>query len=371
MQEKYHIKNVDAILSPSLVLFSEIVKKNMLEMVRIAGNPIRLRPHCKTHKMAQVIRMAMSMHIDKQKCATIAEAEMLASTGCRDILIAYQLVGPNLDRLVHLTDNLPEVRFGVLVDCVRGVQMLAQAMDRGQRGIDVYVDLNPGMMRTGIETGDSAKQLYTSIEQYKNLNAKGFQWYDGHHRQKDIHQRRDAVLDGWKRCKEFQLLVERDAKPVECIVACGTGSFPILAEIDDPVLELSPGTVMFFDRGYQVQFPEMNFVPAAVLLTRVVSDNQDHRLTLDLGHKACAADPPLEKRVFFPMLPDARIVMQNEEHLVIETQQANRFQLGDYLIGIPWHVCPTTALHEFVYVVNGDGATEQWKVDARNRVLSY
>lgn len=363
------ISNIETLLSPSLVVFEQTVKKNLEETVRIAGSPDRLRPHCKTHKMNQIINMAMDIGINKQKCATIAETEMLADCGCKDILIAYQLVGPNLQRLIKLTDKFPTAKFAVLVDCPQGLEQLGSAVAGINRTVDTYIDLNTGMRRTGIDVGGAAVSLYENIEKHENLNAAGFHWYDGHIRDQDFRQRYDSVMRGWDSCKQFQQVVEDNCKPIERIVACGTGSFPVLAEVDDPVLELSPGTVIFFDQGYHTQFPEMNFEPAARLLTRVVSTNRKNHLTLDLGHKACAGDPPMEKRAYFPDLPDARLIMQNEEHLVIESNQAGQFKLGDTLLAIPWHICPTTALHEFVYVVKPNGSIDTWKVNARNRVL--
>jgi D-serine deaminase-like pyridoxal phosphate-dependent protein len=135
-------------------------------------------------------------------------------------------------------------------------------------------------------------------------------------------------------------------------------------------LELSPGTTVFYDAGYTSAFPDLQFQIAAVLLTRVVSRPSPDRVTLDLGYKACASDPPAGRRLVFPDLPDAEQVLQNEEHLVLKTPQADRFQPGDELVAIPWHICPTTALHKQVYVVSGGRLVGRWDVAARDRCLT-
>jgi D-serine deaminase-like pyridoxal phosphate-dependent protein len=114
----------------------------------------------------------------------------------------------------------------------------------------------------------------------------------------------------------------------------------------------------------------LRFTPAALLLTRVVSRPTKDRVTLDLGYKAVASDPPAGNRVMFPDLPDAKAVLQNEEHLVLETSQADRFQPGDELFAIPRHVCPTSAMHKDVYVVSAGKLIGNWKVAARDRVLT-
>src|SRR4029453_140978 len=102
-----------------------------------------------------------------------------------------------------------------------------------------------------------------------------------------------------------------------------------------PAIELSPGTIVFHDWGYGESFPDLAFTPAALMLTRVISRPTADRVTLDLGYKAGASDPPAGNRVLFPDLPDAKAVLQNEEHLVLETAQAHRFQPGDELWAIP------------------------------------
>ncbi|MGH8244838.1 MAG: D-TA family PLP-dependent enzyme, partial [Gammaproteobacteria bacterium] len=158
--------------------------------------------------------------------------------------------------------------------------------------------------------------------------------------------------------------------PVPRIVAGGTASFPIFATLDDQAIELSPGTIIFNDAGYNEMFPDLNFAPAALLLTRVISRPTANRVTCDLGYKSVASDPPAGNRLFFPDLPDAKAVLQNEEHLVLETPQAERFAPGDELLAISRHVCPTSALHKFVYVVAGGKLVGTWEVAARDRVLT-
>jgi D-serine deaminase-like pyridoxal phosphate-dependent protein len=99
-----------------------------------------------------------------------------------------------------------------------------------------------------------------------------------------------------------------------------------------------------------------------------VSRPRSDRLCLDLGHKAVAADPS-GPRVYFPDLPDARIIGQNEEHLIIETPQAHEIPLGTPLLGIPTHICPTCALHRRAYIVADGMLVDEWEVTARDRVL--
>ena len=93
------------------------------------------------------------------------------------------------------------------------------------------------------------------------------------------------------------------------------------------------------------------------------------RVTFDLGYKAVASDPPADRRVIFPDIPDAKLVMQNEEHLVVQTDAAEKFQPGDELFAIPRHACPTSALHKQVFVVSNGKLVDRWDVVARDRWL--
>jgi D-serine deaminase-like pyridoxal phosphate-dependent protein len=167
-------------------------------------------------------------------------------------------------------------------------------------------------------------------------------------------------------------VLEARGASVPAIVAGGTPTFPIYAAMTEiPNLECSPGTFVLHDYGYGARYHDLPGVqPAAVLLTRVISRPTAHRVTLDLGNKAVAADPLLAKRVHLLNVPDYSVVGHNEEHLIIETAQPDQFAVGDVLYALPGHICPTMALHRDVYVAEQGKVTGTWKVAARDRVLS-
>jgi D-serine deaminase-like pyridoxal phosphate-dependent protein len=115
----------------------------------------------------------------------------------------------------------------------------------------------------------------------------------------------------------------------------------------------------------------LDFECAAFLLTRIISKPGKDRLCLDLGHKAVAAEKPIAKRAWFPDLSEARPLLQSEEHFVLECPNAEDFSVGDALLAVPWHICPTVALHHEAHLVrDGKVSGETWKVVARNRKLT-
>src|SRR5437660_11692761 len=108
MNPAYALKDTSAVFSPALLFYKDLIRRNIGYAVEIAGNPARLRPHVKTHKTREIVRLALERGITRHKCATIAEAEMLAGCGVRDVLLAYPLVGPNCARMARLASSFPD-----------------------------------------------------------------------------------------------------------------------------------------------------------------------------------------------------------------------------------------------------------------------
>ena len=370
MDSKYAIKDTSQIFSPALLVYREIVIRNLKKMIEIAGDVRRLRPHCKTHKMPAVTKLELEMGITRHKCATFAEAEMLADCGVKDIFLAYNLVGPNILRAVRFLQKYPDVKFAVTADDAHKILELSEAVSAIRGTIHVLLDLDTGLHRTGVVPGPPAAELYQRIMDSQGLVPGGFHLYDGHNHQTDLAERTKLVMSGWESASKLRDDFVRRGWSVPAIVCGGTGSFPVFARINDPVIELAPGTCVFHDSGYGAAFPDMDFEPAVVMLTRVISRPSPDRLTCDLGNKSVASDPPRGQRVTFPDIPGAEQVLHNEEHLVLQTPLAERYQPGDELYAIPKHVCPTSALHKQAYVIEGGEVVEMWDVVARDRCLT-
>jgi D-serine deaminase-like pyridoxal phosphate-dependent protein len=113
--------------------------------------------------------------------------------------------------------------------------------------------------------------------------------------------------------------------------------------------------------------PDLDFEYAALLITRVVSVIDERHLCLDLGHKAVASENPLPQRIHFLNAPDFVPIQHSEEHLVVETSDSSRYQVGSLLYAVPEHICPTVALYDRAYVVRNKRIYTYWEVTARNR----
>jgi D-serine deaminase-like pyridoxal phosphate-dependent protein len=370
MNPTYQLRDTSEVFTPALLFYKDLIRKNIARAIEIAGSPDRLRPHAKTHKTREITRMELEAGITKQKCATVAEAEMLAGSGVQDVLIAYPVIGPNCRRLANLAAAFPRARFGALVDSEVGVRQLSAAMEQAGQHVDAFLDVDIGMHRTGISPDEKAGILYETIARLPGLLPGGIHAYDGHNNQENLAERQAAVAKNYEPVLKLRATLQQKGLPVPRLVAGGTPTFTLCAQLDWPGLECSPGTFVLHDHGYSTRYPDLGFTPAALLLTRVVSKPAKNRLTLDLGYKAVASDPPAGKRCILLNLTDYEPVLQNEEHFVVETPEADRFSPGDTMYAMPTHICPTCAMHRQALVVENGQVADQWTIVARDRVLT-
>ncbi len=361
----YEIKNIDALDSPALVVYPERVKRNIAELLRSIDNVSRLRPHIKTHKSLEVSRLMLEAGIRKFKCATIAEAEMLAMAGAKDILLAYQPVGPKAFRLSSLATEFPDIAWACLIDNENSARFLGKIFEASEQVARVYIDLNVGMNRTGIDPA-KALALVESLQHIKGLTIIGLHAYDGHLRDTDYDARKKRCDEAFAMTTDLQSQIEKKFGKRLIIVAGGTPTFSIHAKRQD--VECSPGTFIYWDKGYEAILQEQHYEHAALVISRVISLPSENIICTDLGHKAIASENPLANRVFFLNAPELEPIGHSEEHMVFKTQK--KYAVGDVLYGVPFHVCPTVALHDLANVVIDGKFTETWVNSSRKRKLT-
>ncbi len=366
-KEWYKIENERDVFSPSLLVYPDRIERNIERMVAIAGDTGRLRPHVKTCKMPEIIRMQLAHGITRFKCATIAEAEMTAACGAKDVLLAMQPVGPNIERFFSLKRAFRETAFSCTVDSAEIIRQLSDKAVKNETDAELWLDLNTGMDRTGIRPGKDAIEIYRMMNSLPNLKAAGFHVYDGHIREKDPEKRRRICDDAFAPVERMREELRSEGFPKIRIVAGGSPTFPVHAARGD--VESSPGTVLLWDFGYSSSYSDYGFLHAAVLFTRVISKPAAGIVCLDLGHKAVASEMP-QPRIMIPGIDDLSITGHNEEHMVIRTSQASRLLPGDAIYAIPWHICPTVDRYDTVNVVTGSRVTGEWKVEARKRRIT-
>lgn len=356
----YQLTNESTLDTPALLVYPDRIQQNIDRAIEMAGGVDQIRPHVKTHKMLKVAEMQVASGITHFKCATIAEAEMMAQAGAKDILIAYQLSGPRIVQLARLIQNYPSSTFSSLVDNHISANRLAEKFTENSPA-KIFLDIDAGHHRTGIPVGTGLDDLIKSIETSPSLMIQGVHVYDGHNTDPSL-QKRIAL-------SETALGPVRpylSQHPGWELVTGGSPSFGAHRLHDDR--RCSPGTFVFWDHGYQKNYPEYEFVYAAVLATRVISRIDDQTYCLDLGHKHVASEGAAPQIALLGTLAYEQVI-HSEEHLVIRFEEAMNLEVGEVLYGVPRHICPTVALYDFVSVISNHAVTDRWEVTARNLTM--
>ncbi len=362
MKEWFVIDNEEDLLSPSLLFYEEHIIYNIHQMITIAGDVQRLRPHIKTYKCGEIISLQMDYGISKFKCATLAEAALLGSLHVPDVLIAYPLVGPNIRAMSTLMDKYPKTRFSALIDHPSLITSWNTVFT--DRKVDLFIDVNVGMNRTGTSK-ENVLALFSDLYGTTNLCFRGLHIYDGHIRDEDPIARQQSVEAA---CSGIDDIIAQISKvytaPFENVYG---GSVSFMNHARYPERQLSPGTTLIWDHGYQSRFSDIPMKIAAVVATRVISKPSTDTICLDLGHKAIASEMKVAP-AFFPQIPDAKISVHSEEHMAVETDHVDQWPIGKLSYAIPWHVCPTVALHEEAIIVRNHKVIDNWTITARKRL---
>jgi D-serine deaminase-like pyridoxal phosphate-dependent protein len=364
--------------TPRLVVYRRRVEENIrrmrsyLEAVAPGSGLGHLRPHAKTHKCRWATELLAASGVSKHKC-TPNELDMLLEAGARDVFVAYPLLLPQARRLAERVARFPEARIAAQVGGEEHARMLARAAREQGVEIDCYLDLDVGSGRTGMPPA-SAPELARAIRDaglFEGLRLRGLHAYDGHNHSPDPGERAACAREAMAALVAGLRALERAGIPVERLIVAGSPGFePCLEELVvrhgvEAEVDVSPGTWIFWDSGYERLMPA-KFEMAALLLARVMDRPRGDLSTLDMGYKRWAIDQgPLE---LFSRR-GLTVAKTSEEHTVIRHEPDDRPALGAPILAAPRHVCPTVNLWESFTLVGRDGAIE-WPavpIEARNR----
>lgn len=364
-KEWFHISNTDALDSPVVVVYEERVQHNIELLLQMAPAE-RLRPHVKTHKCAEVTALMLQAGLTKFKCATIAEAEMLAMAGAPDVLLAYQPAGPKLQRFLSLVNKYGQTRFSCLVDAPETAAIINQEAIKCKLRIPVFLDLNVGMNRSGIDPRQ-AFPLAIFCSSAKGLHLAGLHAYDGHIHDASLAVRAQMCAAAFAPVSDLWQQLKKEGLEQGEVVAGGSPSFTV--HLHHKHVTCSPGTFVYWDANYEKLLAEQPFLPAAVVISRIISLPDATTVCTDLGHKSVASENAIDKRVVFLNAPALKPIAHSEEHLVLSAPAGHSHRIGDVLYGLPFHICPTIALYEEVTVVKDGSVYTQWHNTARDRKI--
>jgi D-serine deaminase-like pyridoxal phosphate-dependent protein len=367
--QQYKITGLEDVMTPVLVVYPEIIASNIeLTLELLGGNPDRWRVHIKTAKLGYTLRMLVEHGVRNFKCATTLELLVACQCGAADVLFAYPSMGANARRVREIAEEFAKVRISVLAENGEQVRQW-----RGGR-LGVFLDINPGMNRTGIEQShdDEIVGLVRAIGA-SGLEFRGLHYYDGHYGALDGGERNAAAHAGYNSLLKIVSEVERSGASVREVITAGTPTYPCSLSFEGFrnagfTHRISPGTVVYCDAMSLTQLPkEYGYRPAVLVLTRVVSHPRAEIITCDAGHKAVSADAGVPTCVVVghaeltPLSP-------SEEHLPMAVEAgAAGPHVGEVLYLLPRHVCPTVNNFDDALLVRNGEIESVEKVSARGR----
>ena len=367
--ERHRVGGIEDVLTPALVVYPEIVTSNIARTLHLLGGDAdRWRPHIKTAKLAYTLRMLVERGIRNFKCATTLELLVACDSGAADILLAYPVVGANARRVLAIANQFPRVRISVLVENEEQVRQW-----RGSSA-GVFVDINPGMNRTGVEQGETDKvlRLVRAIAEAK-LQFRGLHYYDGQYGGLDEPERSAAAHTGYDRLLKLVIAIQDSGMSVPEVITAGTPTFPCSLAYKGFqgagfTHRVSPGTIVYCDATSLAQLPaEYGYAPAALVLTRVVSRPHDGIITCDAGHKAVSADAGVPTCVVAGH-PGLTPLSPSEEHLPMAlNRETAGLRVGEALYLLPRHVCTTVNNFDSAVLVRDGEIASVEKVTARGR----
>ncbi len=361
----YRADGTAGLLTPALLIYAEAVDANIAATIRAAGGADRWRPHVKTAKLAWVMQRLLDHGLRRFKCATTRELEVLCRLGAPDVLLAFPVVGANARRTAELAERHPATRVSVLVESPAQL-----ALWRGAP-VSVFIDLNPGMDRTGLAGDPDAALALARAARDTGLGLAGLHWYDGQMGGVSAERREAVAHAGYDRLLEIAGALESAGVPVPEAITSGTPAAP--HALSYPGFagagfahRISPGTPVYGDLTSLVQLPaEWGYRPAALVLSAVVSRPRPGRITCDAGHKSVGADAGVPTCAVLGH-PDWTPAGPSEEHLPIDLPPgAEAPEIGAQLYLLPRHVCPTINNFDAAAIVSGGRAVRLEEVTAR------
>jgi D-serine deaminase-like pyridoxal phosphate-dependent protein len=334
----YALDDTDSILTPALLIYPKLVDANIRATLRLAGDdPNRWRPHIKTAKLAWTIRRMLAQGVSNLKCATTLELLTACQCGAADVLLAFAVVGANAARTLEIAAQFPKTRISVLVESAE------QA--RGWRGTPagVFIDVNPGMDRTGI--GQERAAEIVSLARELGKQFRGLHYYDGHASGFAASERERRVHEGYDHLLDLVSALQAAGVQTGEVITSGTPAAPFAMSYagfrNAPFIHrISPGTVVYNDMSSAEQLAGYGYVPAVAVLSTVISHPTSRTVTCDAGHKSVSADAGVPTCQVIERA-DLRPLKPSEEHLPIECSSEELPRIGEKLYLIPRHVCPT------------------------------
>jgi D-serine deaminase-like pyridoxal phosphate-dependent protein len=351
--------NVKELDTPALIIDLAIVENNlktMQDLVNSAG--IKLRPHTKTHKMADIARLQLEYGAKGITVAKLGEAEAMVEAGITDIFIATEIVGKQ--KLARLRSLADKAKVRVAVDSIYHVEQLTDFF-KEQVPVEIKIEVDTGMHRCGIKPEEAVHLAGEIASKFPQIKIAGVFAHEGHtYDAADKEQLKQIALDTQRDIIETGNRI-KEKWGIQCEISVGCTLGQLVGEFLPGITEARPGTYAFYDVGHAYYLGNTENCAATILAT-VVSKPGEDRVVADAGAKSMTIDQRssgvLKTKGFgiIKNYPDLLIKKLSDEHAIITP--GSSLVIGDRIEIIPNHVCPTVNLYNTAYGVR-DGKVEK------------
>jgi D-serine deaminase-like pyridoxal phosphate-dependent protein len=360
--------DIEDLETPVPVVDMDRLERNLARTAAYAKqHDLALRPHVKTHKAPYIAERQIQSGARGLTCATPREIEVMSGVS-DDLLLAYPALGrTKLERLMNVARH---ARLTVALDSVEAAHQLGAAADEAGRNVAVYVELDLGMHRVGVQSAADAIAVIRAMAEHPALRYGGITFYAGHIR--------DRVSD--QRTKLDRLNRDVDAAVAELTKAGLTppvvsgGSTPTIWQTHEiaHLTEMRPGTYVYNDRGTSEIGACAEADCALTVLATVVSTAVPGQAVIDAGSKALGREPVrgVSGEGFGALLGDPGVIVasMSEEHGILDLAKTSwRPRVGERVRIVPNHVCIVVHLHEAIFGLRETVVETHWPVAARGR----
>lgn len=358
---------LEAVDTPALLIDLEVFERNLQHLATaVAGKPVRLRPHAKTHKCPVIARRQMALGAVGICCQKVSEAEAMVYGGVPNVLVSNEIVGTQ--KLRRLASLAQQAQVYVCADDRQNVADLNDVAVAYHVQLPVLVEINVGANRCGVEPGAAALALAQAIDQAPGLRFAGLQAYHGSAQHiRSFVQRREAIANAVEQTHASINLLQQHGLTCELVSGAGTGTFTFEAA-SQVYNEIQAGSYIFMDADYAKNLnadglPWQEFDHSLFVYTTVMSHPKAEWAVVDAGLKALSVDSGLPR---LADVPNVEYSGASDEHgKLLFKEPAPSLRVGDKIRLIPGHCDPTVNLYDWYVGIRHNRVEALWPISAR------
>ena len=358
--------------TPAFLVDRAVLNRNCVRMRdKALASGVVFRPHVKTHKSVEIGRLQHDGVAGPITVSTLAEAEVFAADGFRDITYAVP-IAPSRDKLDRVRALAARVeRLSVLIDSEAALRALEEYAASKGMVFDVFLKVDCGYHRAGVDpSSPDSVHLAMGMARSEGVRFQGLLTHAGHsYHARDVEEVRRVAAEESGCLSRFRALLATEGLGE---ARRSIGSTPTLSVTDrfSDCDEVRPGNYVFYD-AFQATIGScaLGDVAVSVLATVVGSYPDRGSAIVDAGALALSKDlgpDHVDAKFGYGIVCDVdlrplpvRIAALSQEHgkLVGEAH----LPVGTRVRIVPNHSCLTAAMFDRYAIIDRGRVVDEWR----------